>query len=323
MSVQSAPTAPASPVPPPPPDPTAPSTAEALAEAAPTTDPLLPVKGYFAVYALLLAAYVISIFTVYETLAAKDWVAKAFPGASDASSAALQQAIDHDRAHIQLGTKLSYRGADDAFYAIEPGQRLETDAAIGLAQRILMQDPKDPTAIQELTVYKDGPFAWVAAHWAAIFTYYNVFGLFFLAVVYGKAPILGALEENGKKTREALEQARKAQAEAEALKRRYQDLLAELEAEKARMAETAQTEIAHQREHILKTAKHEAEGLMESVRASIEADLLQAKRDLRRRVAEEAVAEARRRLAADAGGEDHDRAFETLLGDLQQVKLHD
>lgn len=287
-------------------------------------NPMVYIKAYLGVYAVFCVAYCVYCFTAYYELKPEDYFQNAFPGASTstASEESLKQTFNENAGHIRIWDQLQFDGVNGERFRIEKGEELTKPDAIGLGLAVaadLARPEKERKLSAPIRVHKSGVFA--NLDWQKLLTLYNLFGLAMLFYLFGKAPFLKFLDDTRVKTAEAVERARKAEAEAAELKQRYEKLLAEVAAEKARLAELGKVEFAEEREQILAAAKAESDALLAGMKESIAAETTLAVGRLRERACAEAVRAARELLEKEAGEDDHTYAVDSFIGNLRKARL--
>ncbi len=310
------------------------------------------VKAYVGIYALLLAVYILYCFTAYRRLDPPTaFINVAFPSARPQGGEGyaaidpedLAGAFDETTGHVRLWKELSFMSEDGRRFEIPPPARLTRREALAVAETILadarrigeggadiaaaelsaeeraerLQHLNDQRTIPPFAIYRSG---WYVP-WASVMTLYNFGGLVLLLVVFLRQPVRDYLDQNARETRDALARARAAQEEAEALKRRYEEMLQKLETEKQRLEETGKAELAEQRKRILASARHEAESMLESLRQSLDGEVAGAGAELRVVVAQEAVQLARSLLKEETTDADHAAAFDAFVKDVQETDL--
>ncbi len=282
---------------------------------------MLPVKIYFGVYAVLLILYIVHGLTSGVTMEPLAWVKKAFPNYARGDF----KSINADASGIRLWSRLAFAAPDGTQVSKDARAPISPHVARLLARTIAAEakknTPPEQRQVRQIQFYSDSPLAQIP--WPALLNVYNLLGLFGAAYIFGKGPLLNMLDDNARQTREMLDEAREAKAAAEELKRKYEELLAEVEAEKERLGAAAKTELQEERENILNLASHEANGILAAVKAGIEAEVAAARENLRARVAEQAILHARKIVAKHTEKKDHEAAFELFVENLSEVKLDD
>jgi F-type H+-transporting ATPase subunit b len=275
---------------------------------------------YLIGYAFLAAVYVYFLLTVPTELTPQAYLEQGFSQTTDRGAEALEDAL-LEPAHIRLWEPIAFTTPDGRRYSIPARATLNADEAAALAKTLLAEKnkPAKEREVGTLVVFEESALGHVP--WPYVLTVYNILGLFLLLYVFVWGPMQGLLDGKIRETNEELAAARKAREEAQRLKKRYENILAEIEAEKARLEETGRREFEEEHERILATARHEADLLLETMRQSLSAEVAVATGRLREEIASAAVARARETLAAKASRDDHARAVEDFLAALDEVKL--
>ncbi len=288
--------------------------------------PASPMKkaiiAYFIVYGILFVVWLTYRFTASEPLAPAAYLQAAFPGISAGDSAeAAEKLMVEEKAKVRLWAGIVFTDHNGRPYSIPAGATLNRLEAVSLARVIATELKKKdgPRKIEKLIVHKPGGFANLP--WAAFMTVYNLLGLFLLLYAAAGKPLSGFLETYRQDTAAALHQARAAQAEAATLKKRYQDLIAEVEAEKEELATTAETESREEHDRIIQKTRAEAEEMLESMKARMNSEIEAAARRLRGQLAREAITLAAGMLREEADAADHDRTVDAFVDDIEKVKL--
>jgi|GEM_PF-5620012 F-type H+-transporting ATPase subunit b len=271
------------------------------------------VKAYLAVYAVLFLGYVTFLLTGKEAINGQAFINRAFPGTGE-----METRFDEKNGHLRMWSDLTFSARHgDAMvrHRIPEGEILTRNEAIILAGTIV----DNPDEVKEIVIYKSGFLCKVP--WPYMMTIYNIFGMFMLLIVFLRQPLGGALDESARKTRESLAAAEQARVEAQELKKRYENLVAEIEAEQRRMDENAKVEFVEEQARILQTARHEAAGIIESMKSSLDAEVAIQAKKLKARVAGEALAAAREAILREVGKADHDAAVDAFVADVKKVRL--
>lgn len=280
-----------------------------------------PVKVYLAGYGLLILLYLLYLWIAPLSIAAHTYVEEAFPGATRENLSRIDLlGLKTDKANRRVYHALAFDAVGGRRVHVEAGAYLTDRDAVDLAKAILLDEmrPEADRTFKELVFHRPGFFSNLP--WPSILMVYNLLGLFLLLMTFVAGPVGQILENQAKGVREALAEAERTKREAEELKRRYEALLAEVEAEKKKLEETATYEFQEEREHILALAKHESETLLTNLRASLEAEVATSIDRLKREVAREAFAMAREILKEEIRPEDQDRAFEAMMAKLEKTK---
>lgn len=288
--------------------------------------PASPLKkaiiAYFIVYGLLFVVWLTYRFTASEPMTPAAYLQAAFPGirAGDSAEAAAKLMVE-EKAKVRLWAVIVFTDLDGQQHSIPPGATLNRLEAIALARVMAAElEKKDgQKKIENLIVHKPGGFANLP--WAAFMTVYNLLGLFLLLYAAAGKPLSEFLETYRQDTATALRQARAAQAEAEALKKRYQDLIAEVEAEKETLAATAETESREEHERIIQETRKEAEEILESMKTRMNSEIEAAARRLRVQVSQEAITLAAGMLREEVNAADHDRTVDAFVDDIEKAQL--
>ncbi len=290
----------------------------------------LSVQLWLIGYLVLFVLYIGLIYWAgygWRTVEPGAWLESAFPDSVSADTsldrlAELAASEAHrDEALVRLWSEVTFE-SHGVRHSAPKGHRL-TPLEAGALARTILEDRNRPAdsdpEIGTLTLYRETAFARLP--WPYLLKVYNLLGLFLLLRAFAWGSIRGVLDEKAKTTRAQLAQARAAQAEAESLQQRREELHKRVQAERTHLRESAETEFAKERERIITAAKEEAESMIETLRSGLRADVQHATADLRRRIVREAVAEARAILERDAGPSDHEAAVRSFLEDMERVDL--
>lgn len=283
--------------------------------------------AYAAGYILLLGAYVVYIFTGSTTITPKEYLEKAFPNTNIASDN-LKEVIT-EKAHIRMWNSKTPPFDDNrgVRYHLPENVRLNDAQAVALAQAIIKdnQKPEEDRIFHTLSVYDDDGNAenafFINLPWYAIMNLYNLAGLYVFLYCVLSGPLGGYLSSTARETREALANANKMKEEANDLKKKYEEMLSEVEAEKQRLSQNEKEEFEEEREHILKMATHEAETALENLKKSVEAEMTSAAEGLRSKIASQAITKAREIIALKAADKEHSDAVSQFVEDLKKADL--
>jgi F-type H+-transporting ATPase subunit b len=117
-----------------------------------------------------------------------------------------------------------------------------------------------------------------------------LFALFALVIGrFGWGPLLKMIEEREKSVRDAVESAQKANADAQALLARHQEMLRDAGREREELIKKALQEAERLRSELVGQAKAEAEGLVQRAREEIERETRRALVQIRTQVADLAL----------------------------------
>lgn len=259
---------------------------------------------YIIAYVCLIVAYIVSQTGGGIEVPVREWVA-ALPQEPQQLKAVLEQS--------RVRGNYMFKARSGAEVELEAGTKITLLAAPELIVAVANGTFPDKT----LKLYKPGLF-W-NLRWSYIFTVVNLFGMFGGLFLLLRKPIAQMLDNTSSETAQAVRDARAAQTEAENLGVRRERMLEELQAEKRRLQETLAEEEQQEREHIMKIAKHEAEGLVESVRQSIDTEINAAAKRLRALVVAEALKKAQAKLEQEITPADHETAVQDFIRDLERM----
>lgn len=255
---------------------------------------LRPLKLYVAGYIALIVLFAVSVLGGGDKLSPRDLAGREIVG-------------------VRVKEAYSFRARSGAAVQFSKGQRVDGL----LAQELAAAIAEDRFPYESVTVFKPGWF-W-NLDWAYIFTFYNLFGMFGGLYLLLKSPLVSMLESKGLETEQGLSDARAAIAGARELNRRYDNMLAELETERQKLASTLREEEDIERERIMRQAKHEAAGIVESVRQSIDSEIAGAAQRLRAEVVRAALAQASERIEQGVTAEDHEAVLNDFISDLERM----
>lgn len=274
------------------------------------------IKAYLAVYAVLAVAYVAFRVTGGQTLAPEEFWKQAFPGFNPNGSQELStEDFDEEHGHLLLWDELSFTRGHQT-HRIPADARLTDFDAVAIGKTLLVNKPH--YVVDEIVVNKYGI---TKSTWAYILTVYNIGGMFLLIIVFLKQPLLSFLDAKAEEAATDLKHAREAKSEAERLEKRRDEILAEVEAKRKEMEATAEEEFAEERDRIIASAKHEAEGLLETLEDSIQAEIALARKELRQQIASEALRLASEIIEKEASDEDHITALNAFVEDVKKAKV--
>lgn len=255
---------------------------------------LRPLKLYVAGYVALIVLFAVSVLGGGEQVSPRDLAGRELTG-------------------VRVKAAYSFRARSGAAVQFSKGQQVDGLLAQELAAAI--KEGRFP--YEAVEVFKPGWF-W-NLNWAYIFTLYNLFGMFGGLYLLLKSPLINMLESKGRETAQSLGDARAAMAGAQELEQRYDNMLAELEAERQKLAATLSDEEEIERERIMHQAKHEAAGIVESVRQSIDSEIAGAAARLRAEVVRAALAQARGQIEQGLTAEDHEVVLNDFIADLERM----
>ena len=132
------------------------------------------------------------------------------------------------------------------------------------------------------------------------------------------SPILGLLEERGKRIRKSLAQAEQQQLDAKDMKTSLETQVAELHRQMDEIVARAGQDGEKERQEILAQAERERERLLEQTRGEIELRVAQAQAELTAHTARLAAQLAREKLTASIDSHDVDRLFDENLRRLER-----
>lgn len=266
---------------------------------------LWQVSLYLLVYLVLVGLYIFCVLHNSREMTVANWQA-AYTKGDSAATVGIRVQKQYDFV-VPKGPAVS----------LLSGEKITTALARMMSQTILAEE----FPYETLRLYRTGWF-W-NLDWAEIFKIYNLLGLFGALYLGLRKPVAQMLTVSGGQVASALEEARAAKAEAESLKQRYEEMHVALEAEKEQFAKTLIEEETLERERIMQMAQHEAAGIIESVKQSIDAEVQDAARRLRKEVVKQALSLARKQVTADTSGEEHETLFTDFIGDLERLAKND
>jgi F-type H+-transporting ATPase subunit b len=133
-------------------------------------------------------------------------------------------------------------------------------------------------------------------------------------------PVRRIIEQRRALVDDARSAAEKAETDAEAEIKRYEEERAKLPGERLDMLKKAHDELEQDRKKILGTAKDEADELLAAAKTSIEDQRREALKDVKSDVAKLAGALAGRILSASAGGTLNDACLEHIQAEIKALK---
>ena len=145
---------------------------------------------------------------------------------------------------------------------------------------------------------------------------------FLLFVFVLRKYVLPAVREALRKRRDtivrALNEAKKAKDEAQALRQEYEQKLAGLAAEQERLRQQALVDAEHEKQRILEEARNMAERARREVQQTAQREVAEARRILQQEVAEQAVRLATELVRARLTPNDQGRLIQDLVQEVQK-----
>lgn len=139
--------------------------------------------------------------------------------------------------------------------------------------------------------------------------------LLFLLVKFAWKPILGAVNDREQRIADALSQAEKAKEEMKALQSKNEDLLKEARAERDAMIRDAKETVTKMVEDARQQAKNEGAKLLESAKASIEAEKNAAVSELKTQVASFSLEIAEKILRKELSSDEKQKSLADKLAE--------
>ena len=130
-------------------------------------------------------------------------------------------------------------------------------------------------------------------------------------------PLLAKMQERTLAIQRSLEEAQAARAEAARQQEENAERLRQAYAEAAGIREQALKEAGEEQRRLVGAARTEAQRLVDSAKAQLDADVRRAREDLRREVAEVATAVAEKLIRKSLRDEDHRRIVADAIGQLK------
>jgi F-type H+-transporting ATPase subunit b len=148
-----------------------------------------------------------------------------------------------------------------------------------------------------------------------------LFGLFaFVLARFGWKPLLKIIEEREKSVREAVEGAHKANAEAQTLLARHQELLRDTTREREEILQKAIQEAETIRGELVATAKADAEAQIERARGEIERETRRALIEVRSEVADLAIEAASKIVSSSLSAEAQKKLVDEFIASLPPLQ---
>lgn len=132
-------------------------------------------------------------------------------------------------------------------------------------------------------------------------------------------PMLGALKHREDSIRDSIEQARADQAEAKKLLDEHKQLLAESHRQRAEALEQGRRDAETLKAELMAQANQQRDQLLKQTEAQVQAELRQARSELRDQVADLAIRAAEKLLAKNLDGDAQRRLVEDHLADLERL----
>lgn len=148
-----------------------------------------------------------------------------------------------------------------------------------------------------------------------------LFTLFvFILSKFAWGPLLAAIDEREKSIRDAIENSRKASAEAEAILAQHKDLVRQIGAEREEIIKKAAKEAEEFRVDLMAKARSDGEDIVRRAKEQIERESAVALAKLREEVADLAVLGASKIVAASMTPEAQKKLVAEFVSSLPQVK---
>lgn len=135
---------------------------------------------------------------------------------------------------------------------------------------------------------------------------------------YAWGPVLGMLEERRQRIADEVHASERLRQEAEALKAEYENQLKSIEAEARQRIQTAVAEAQKVAEEVRAEAHRDARAITEKAKANLELEYRKARVELRGEMVTLALGAAERLLREKMDTEEHRRAVEQFLTELQE-----
>ena len=142
----------------------------------------------------------------------------------------------------------------------------------------------------------------------------------FVIVRFGKKPLQDALVNRKKAIMQDIDAAGKMKDEASKRLQQYEDRLANIDKEIARIQQDFREQGEREKDRILKEAEEKRERMLKDAQFLIEQEAKQLRLDMMREAVETAVAEATKLLVQKVSATDHDRVAEDYLSQLAQSR---
>ena len=147
--------------------------------------------------------------------------------------------------------------------------------------------------------------------------------LVLMALLYGLlwGPITKMLDDRAASIRKDIEQASASREDADKLKARYEQALANARSEASRLRQEKVREGDAEKDKIINQARQEARRITEDARLQVEAALAEARRELRKEVGNISVEIASRILAREVDQNVHRQMIDDFLRNLETEKV--
>lgn len=202
--------------------------------------------------------------------------------------------------------------------------RIEIDSGSGLTDAVVEKFQQSNVARElgndgTIDFYKKGFFHNIP--WAEIFGILNFTGLVLLLYTALGDLLPKVLAEYSEKLNRDLSEARKAKAEEEALKQKYNDMLSEVASEKERLLSLVKEEAEHENKRIIEKTKDDIERIKQELQRHIEAELNESIEMLRSRIGREAIDSAREKLKGSASQSVHEALVSDLIDEMKGAEI--
>lgn len=260
----------------------------------------LPLYLYGGLYLLMFLVWVYTLITGSIEMEPMKFVQEAYP---NRVTRGLEGAPEFN---ARMWDRVTFTSPDGQQVTVEKGQILTNDLTARMAGAIVRDHdleeergkPLEPRSRlfpqASVRMYTDSAVANLP--WERLFTLYNLLGLFSGLFLLLRKPLGSALEDGIATVRQQLGKAAEARRTHREIQERFAALQAEISQERIRLAAMGKEEQALERQRILDAAAHDARGLLESIRNSVEAEKHRVVGEVRARAILAALEKARAHL---------------------------
>lgn len=264
----------------------------------------LPIYVYGGIYLVMFTAWVYTLIAGSIELEPMDFVRITYP------NRATQGLEGAPAVNARMWNRITFTSPEGQQVTVDKGEILTTELTLHMVGAIVRDhdlqaergeelDPRSRLFPASAVVMYDPDSTLANLPWQRIFTLYNLLGLFSGLYMLLRKPIGKALEDGIDTVRQQLGKASEARRTHREIQERFAALQAEISQERIRLAATGKEEQALERERILDAAEHDARGLVESVRTSVETEKNRVVAEVRARAVLAALDKARARLESE------------------------
>lgn len=284
--------------------------------------------AYGVGYAVLFALYAAFLMTGSYEITSEEYLRRAFAKRHGETVRALQRAAveatrgNRTPAEVRFAKEVSFYDAEKELVVINAGDRVTLLTAAKLGEAVI-EDLAKPEQSRSLpasfSLYKE---SWLTSFdWTYWLMAYNLLGFYILVILYLWKPIAEFFATQGKKTSIAIENARRAQDEAENLRDGYRQLAADIEARRDKMQDDLEESVQAEHEAAIEAAQVQAMDIAGAVETAMDAETHKVLARIKTTIVNDACQRARDLLSRRVEPADHDRAVDDLIADIGKMKL--